>query len=256
LKETPGLVAFDVLGTAVSSVSYNCVKEGLPTVDVKVRRAMSMAINKQEIVDNVYYGYATVATSYLPPSVPYSTADTVVTAPYDVEGAKALLAEAGYPNGFSITMTISAGSPSAEETATILKAQWAKIGITLNIESLESATLTPLRREQKLEIYMSGWTSDIPDPSQQTRYYCIHEVVKCVHTGFKDEAMAEVAIAAEKEQDKTKRAELYAQVQQMHIDDCPVAPLYYYGYAVAMKDTVTGFGQIPLGNYRFDLLAK
>ena len=61
---------------------------------------------------------------------------------------------------------------------------------------------------------------------------------------------------SELEQGRAKRADMYRQIQQAYADTRPVVPLYYEGYPIAMKDSITEFVQIPLSNYRFDKVAK
>ena len=254
LNALDGIKAYVAQGTGASYLVFNHTIE--TTKDVRVRKALTMALNKEEIVQNVTYGHATVATSFLPPGVPYSIADTITVPQYDPDAAKALLADAGYPNGFGITITINAGNTAYEQMATILKGQWSKIGVDLNIVPLETGTLRPLRNNLELDLHFTGWTSDIPDPSQHVGYYCIAEASHNANTGWEDAEVEAMAKQAAVELDKGKRADLYKQIQQLYADACPVVPIYYEGYPVAMKESVTGFVQIPLGNYRFDKLAK
>ena len=254
LSDTDGLKAVVIPGTGVTGLMFNCTRAPMDKADV--RNALAMAINKQEIVDNVHYGNTQVASSFLPPGLPHSTAGSVTVPQYDPEGAKALLAEAGYPDGFKLTINIGAGNTNQEQIATILNDQFSKVGVDLTIEVMESATLRPLRDKLELDLFIGGWTSDIPDPSQQTRYYCMYEVVESIHTGWQNPDVEALVRQVEVEMDRAKREGLYKQIQQAFADDCPLVPLYYEGYPVAMKDSVIGFVEIPLGNYRFDKLSK
>ena len=254
INNTDGLMSTVIKGTGVTGLALNTTRE--PMDKVEVRQALAMAINKDEIVKNVHYGNTVAATSFLPPSVPYSADGKIDVMKFDVEGAKQKLSDAGYPDGFKLTITINAGNTNQEQISTIVKEQWSKIGVDLTIDVLEAAAMRALRNELKLDVFFGGWTSDVPDPSQQTRYWCINEVTQCIFTGWKNTQAEELALKAENEMDKAKREDLYKQIQQIHATDSPLIPIYYEGYPVAMSDKVSGFGQIPLGNYRFDNLTK
>jgi peptide/nickel transport system substrate-binding protein len=106
----------------------------------KVRQAISMAINRQAMVTAAYAGYGGPAlTGWLPSSLPPGA--NVVQTEQNVTAAKALLASAGYPHGFAMTLTYNPTQPGpqVEELAILLKAQLAQIGITLTLQNLSSA---------------------------------------------------------------------------------------------------------------------
>ena len=256
LSNTPGLTTQIIAGTGITGIVLNCVKDGFPATDVKVRQALAMAINKEEIVTNVHYGNTQAATVYLPPNMPYSAYGKIDVPSYDVEAAKALLLDAGYPNGFKMTLSITAGSTNHEQIGTILKDQFSKINVDLTLDIVEGTMLRSMRNEFTLDAFFATWTSDIFDPSWQTKYWCQYDLVACVFTGWKDDTVETLAYQAQREMDPAKRAGMYTQIQQTFADDSPLITLYYEGYPIAMKDSITGFVQIPLGNYRFDKLAK
>jgi peptide/nickel transport system substrate-binding protein len=237
--------------TEMRTFELNCV-EG-PTADVRVRRAIAMAINKEAIVKTVLAGYGTPADSFMSSAVTYYKAPNIPK--YDVEAAKALLAEAGYPDGFSSTITMVSGNTIYEQMATMVQEQLAAVGISVNIEQLEAGTHNSLRRDLKLKMFFGGWTNDIPDPSQQAGYYCVLSMANSVHTGWQNTRAEELATGAAVEMDPAKRAEMYAELQQIYADDSPTVPIYYSPFAVAMKQNISGFAQTPLGNYRFGDLA-
>jgi peptide/nickel transport system substrate-binding protein len=237
--------------TEMRCIELNCVNG--PTADIKVRQAIAMAIDREAIVKTVLFNHGTLADSYLAPAVPYySKPDTYS---YDLEKAKELLAEAGYPNGFEIKLTTVSGNANYEAMATLIKDQLSLIGINVSIELLEAGTHNELRKNLELEMFFGGWTSDIPDPSQQTGYYCQPVMANCVHTGWQNERAIELAEAAATEMDETKRADMYKEIQQIYADEVPTIPVYYAPFANAMNKNVEGFEQTPLGNYRLNAIA-
>lgn len=234
--------------TEMRCLEFNCLSG--PTADVRVRQAIAMTIDKQIIVDLVLYGYGEVADSFLAPSLPYYIeADTYDV---DIEAAKALLAEAGYADGFDITLTVTSGNTYYEQMAVIIQSQLKEIGINVSIETLETGTFNTKRTAMELEMFFGGWTSDIPDASQQTSYYCDPSMANCVHTGWSNDRVTELTKAAAIEMDETLRAEMYAEIQQIYAEECPTIPIYYAPYSVAADATVEGFVQLPTGIYRLE----
>jgi peptide/nickel transport system substrate-binding protein len=251
IEGEPSLKIVTSKSTEIVNLVLSCI-EG-PTKDVRVRKAIAMAINKDAIVKMILFGYGVPATSFIPPSVTYHSEPK--TYGYDVQAAKALLAEAGYPDGFPMTLTTIAGDAVYEQMATIVKEQLAAVGIDLKIELLEGTTFRSLRNNLKLQCIFGKWTSDIPDPSQQTTYWCDPSMTNCLNTGWVNERATELSKITAVEMDPSKRALLYAELQQIYADEVPTIPLYYAPYSVGMSANVSGFAQTPLGNYRFGDLA-
>lgn len=108
-----------------------------PLSNVLVRRAISYALDRHAIIDGAMYGYGTPIGSHFPPRNP-AYVDLTGVYPHDVAKAKALLAEAGYPNGFSMTLKLPPPS-YARRSGEIVASQLAQIGIRVSIENLEWA---------------------------------------------------------------------------------------------------------------------
>ncbi|RMF36837.1 MAG: ABC transporter substrate-binding protein [Alphaproteobacteria bacterium] len=108
-----------------------------PLDDVRVREAIAHAINRQEVIDGAYYGYGTpIGTHFAPHNPDY--VDLTALSNYDPEKSKALLAEAGYPDGFTTTLKLPPPS-YARRGGEIIAAQLAKVGIKVEISNLEWA---------------------------------------------------------------------------------------------------------------------
>jgi len=132
-------------------------KPGSPTSDVRVRKAMYMAINEQEIIDKVMFGHATLC-SQIPdhPTVGYDA--SIERFPYDPVQAKKLLAEAGYADGFTITLT----GPNDryvrdEQIEQAIASQLSKVGITVKVDSKPKAVYFPELDSHQLDFYLLGW---------------------------------------------------------------------------------------------------
>ena len=125
-------------GLNVGYLAYNTTKK--PFDDVRVRKALNMAINKKAIIDAVYLSTGIAAKNPIPPSM-WSYNDDVKDDPYDPAAAKKLLAEAGYPNGFETdlwAMPVQRPyNPNARRIAELMQADLAKIGVKAEIKRFE-----------------------------------------------------------------------------------------------------------------------
>ncbi len=219
--------------------------------DVKVRQALMMGTDFQQLIDMCLYGYGQKSNSFLSPKqLGYNTKLPEYT--YDVEGAKALLAEAGYPDGFDVTFTLRAGNALFEQIGTIIQDQWSKIGVRVNVESMDSAALRELQNDMKLDMVVGTWTDDMPDPSQLTQYLLDYETNHGFYTNWKSDACNELFAEASKEMDDAKRYELYDQIQEICHDEVALPSLFNANEIVGQRDAVTGFIQTPYGQYIFE----
>lgn len=136
-----------------------------PLSDKRVRQALSMAIDRQAIADGPYAGLAVPAVgafTFSPGSENYV---------YDVEGAKKLLADAGYANGFPLKVSYGTSRPGpvVEKSAAILRSQWAEIGVDVSLDVIANATnLTEVLQKGRYEVLMYADPVVIADPAFYT----------------------------------------------------------------------------------------
>ena len=252
LEEDANIVVSPNPATMVYWISLNTENEYLK--DQKVRQALYMATDAQQFVDMVSYGYCTPAGAVVNPSSPYC--NTELQPPVqDLEGAKALLAEAGYPNGFSLKLLLRGGNATYEQIATILQFQWSQIGVTVELDSREATAYSAARKEMDLDVIISGWSDDVPDPTSLMQFIFDFDTNCGYYTNwhYSDEWIAKNN-AATVELDEEKRAALYAEIQQMFTDEALYIPIMVVPWQNAYRLGVEGFVQTPLGNYRFDNL--
>ena len=177
----------------------------------------------------------------------------------DIEKAKELLKEAGYENGFEVTIDIRSGNSNELQEATMLKEQWAKAGVTLNIEELDGSTVSDEWYSMDFEMMFTSLTSDTADTNQFAQGISIADLKDCYHTlwsGEKQKEAEKLATEAGTEMDTAKRAEEYNQLQEICAEENPILPLYYIPFMVATRSNVKNFSQTPLGSYNFDTLVK
>ena len=253
LNDNPELVAIGLPSTQIHYIAFNTTKK--PFDDPKVRLALDYGTDKQALLNFILFGYGEVATTYASKAGMYFNYD-LKDRGYDIDKAKALLAEAGYPDGFETEILVSSGNAVYGKAAVILKEQWSKINVKVNILSLEPGLTSTKNHSMDFVVMITQWTDDMIDPSQRARFGFYFERSSCFHTGWRSDRAIELVEQGEREMDIAKREQIYLELQQIAYDELPILPLFYTPYPVAMSKNVEGFAQTPLGNYRFGNLVK
>ena len=160
-------------------ISLNDTKE--PFTNPLVRKALSLAIDREYVADTLMQGTYSPAYNFLGPGWVdtdgtsfFENANggkTYISEDFEanLEEAKALLAEAGYPNGEGLpTLTYSTNDAGYHKPlAEYLQDAWKELGVTLDVEIVEWSSFTPMRRSGDFEIARNGWVGDYSDPSNQ-----------------------------------------------------------------------------------------
>ena len=133
-----------------------------------MRQALNYATDKEAIIKGVFFGQATFANAPIPPGMYQDK--SLPGYPFDLEKAKQLMAESSAPNGFDLEMQVRSGNADYANMATIVKDQWAKIGVNVNIVNLETSVVRTNYREGNYQSMPSGWTNDMNDPTQVVNY--------------------------------------------------------------------------------------
>lgn len=145
--------------------TYIALNESIaPLDDVRVRKALQYALDRSMLLDAVYGGRGYVENGIFPHGL-YGYNPDLPEIPYDTDGAKKLLAEAGYPDGFD--MEISVKSSSNQWEMALMKqvsSMWEKIGVRAPIVVLEENEFMKLRKSGSLTCYTAMWTADFNDP--------------------------------------------------------------------------------------------
>jgi peptide/nickel transport system substrate-binding protein len=219
-----------------------------------VRQAVADSVDLKAMNTLAYQGTATPATSFLPYKMQYWDANLPART-VDLTKAKQLLAQAGYPHGFSTNIITVSGDVAGQAEALVIKADLAKIGITVNIESYELTTAYSKEQTGNYGIGERYWTNDIIDPDEVTTFGVdVTAGSEDFDTYWSDPTAASLATKARSENDATTRAQMYAQIQQAVYDQVPYLPLEYPPFRYAQGKWVSGFKVSPLGNYNNSLL--
>ena len=147
------------------STTYIALNEAVsPLNDVRVRKALQLALNRMLLLDAGYSGHGFLVNGIIPQGM-YGYNPDLPDIPYDAEEAKKLLAEAGYPEGFDLTFSVSSASSLSEMSLTrIAASMWETIGVHAQIEVLENVEFLNQRKSGSLACYSATWTADYNDP--------------------------------------------------------------------------------------------
>ncbi|WP_440873863.1 ABC transporter substrate-binding protein [Thalassotalea sp. PLHSN55] len=165
INERDDLILEAVTSFNVGYLGFNTQKA--PFDNQEVRSAIAHAINKQAIIEAVYFGHAEQATSLLPTNS-WAYNSNIKDRTYSIEFARSLLVAAGYPDGFTMdiwAMPVQrAYNPNALTMAKLIQSDLKQIGITVNIVSFEWGTFLRKLAQGEHQSVLLGWSADHPDP--------------------------------------------------------------------------------------------
>ncbi|MCY7009018.1 ABC transporter substrate-binding protein [Fusobacterium simiae] len=223
---------------SITYLGFNMKKA--PYDNPKVREAISYAIDQKPIIDTVFLGAGEAANSIIGPNV-WGYYD-VEKFTQDIEKAKALLAEAGYPNGFKAKIWVN-DNPVRRDTAVILQDQLKQIGIDLAIETVEWGAFLDGTARGDHEMYLLGWGTVTRDPD-----YGMYELTSSSTMGaagnrsfYSNPEVDKLLEAGKTELDPEKRKDIYKQIQEIVRKDIPMYMIVYPLQNVVTKKDVKNF---------------
>lgn len=255
VRRDPKLTIFSGVGFNVGFVAYNTLHA--PLNRLAVRRALDMAIDKRAIINAVYGGQASIATNPMPPAQ-WSYNDRLKDAPFSPEKARTLLKEAGFPEGFSISLWAMPVqrpyNPNARLMAEMIQHDWAQIGVQATIVSYEWGEYN--RRAKATgehDAILYGWSGDNGDPDNW-----LGTLLGCaaVHGGnlakWCDADFNSLVVKARTTSDTASRTALYQQAQVVFKQQVPFTPIAHSIVSMPVSKRVKGLSFSPLGGHRFD----
>ncbi|TPW31263.1 ABC transporter substrate-binding protein [Pararhizobium mangrovi] len=255
LKKDDSLQVLEQPGLNIAYLAYNVSQK--PFDNVKVRKALNMAVDKKAIVQSVFQGMAQVATNPIPPTM-WSYNKSVQDDPYDPDKAKQMLADAGVKNLKMNIWAMPVSRPymlNARRAAEIIQADFKKIGVTANIVSYEWGEYIKRAGQKDHDgAVMLGWTGDNGDPDN-----FLNTLLGCDGVGTSnnvaewcDKDFQSLVDKAARTTDKDERVKLYQQAQKIFKQQAPWMTIDHSTVIMPMSKKVQGFQQDPLGFHRFD----
>lgn len=146
-------------------ITYIALNESVgPLADKRVRKALQLSLNREALLDAAYSGRGSVENGIFPHGL-YGYDPDLPEIPCDPDAAKKLLEEAGYPDGFDLTVSVKSSSTQWElSLMTLASYMWEKVGVRAKIELLDENEFMRLRKSGSLSCYTATWTADYNDP--------------------------------------------------------------------------------------------
>ena len=217
----------------VQFVNLNLSSEKLQ--DVRVRKALSLAINRDELIQSIVGGAGTVPSGWLAPQTPGHDPNAPAFE-YDPEKAKALLAEAGVTN---LELSAKVRANINQKQLVAVQDYWSKIGVKLSVETEDNGVWAQDWADGSLEITAVGWFPLYADADNHMYTYFYSENAKGKSSFYNNPEFDALVSQARVEQDKQKRADLYRQADDILTrQDYATLPLYYPKNQFVAKDYV------------------
>lgn len=230
-KNTPGVVAKSVPTFAYQYMAMNTSREYL-TEDI--RHAISLAINRQVIVDQLLQGEGRIAIGPLPEDHKYFN-PALLPIEYDTEKAKAMVEAAGWDSSRELQVLVSTGNEVREKTAILIQQDLEKIGIKTKIQTLDFPTLLTNARNGEYDLCFIGSAGSV-DPSES-----VPNVTAGYMNNFaqlSDPTLGQVGESGAKEITFEARKEIYDEYQEILFQQMPMAFLYFTNDLFAYSDKV------------------
>ena len=243
----------EIMGTYY--ISLNDQEE--PFTDVRVRKALSLAIDRDYVANTIMQGIYTPATALVGPGIvdengyfmdnanggePYISDDYEA----NLEEAKSLLAEAGYPDGEGFpSITYSANDSGYHiPVAEYVQQAWGDLGITVNIDKVEWASFLPLRRAGDYDVSRNGWVMDYNDPSNMIELFT---TTNGNNDGKYSNPDFDAAVEASKVADKTVHFQKLHEAEDILMEDAAAIPVAYYTDFWLQSPSLKGTWHSPYG---------
>ena len=250
LQSTQGVNMHLFNSTQTNYLAFNETRK--PFQDVHVRRAISLAINRDALVKAVLFGHGKPANSLFPPQVPYYDPNTPGYQ-FNLAEAKKEMAQSSVPHGFSTSIVIPSGNSDYLTISTILQSELKPLGINVKINQLDPNTENQQTQNLNYDMTLTLWTMDISDPDELATFAVDPKSgAKSFFTMYNNPAVVDAAHAAERTLDTEKRQQLYNTLQTGAAKDAFMAFLYYSPYPYATTTNVHGFYVTPLGNMHME----
>lgn len=236
LQNEGSLVTGSLPGWGSAHLGFNVENPKLQ--DLRVRQAIAHAIDKTLITEEFFQGLATPAVAPIPGTVRFA-ADLDEPYPYDVAGARALLAEAGAED-LSLRLDLFQ-NPDLEAVAQVLQFSLAEIGIDLEIRVQEYSAYAETIQQDDLEMYMTSWGTVTLD-ADYTLYAFFHssEIPANNASRWADPEIDALLETGRNTPDDAVRADAYRQVQERVVEELPMVTLYYPLFTYAKRPAVEG----------------
>ena len=261
IKSTDGLKLVTMSGSRIITFQLN-QQRNPALADAKVRQAMAYAYDNNGVVEKIMKGFATAASQMSPKG--YVGYNETLPLRFDLEKAKALMAESGYPDGFEATMIAPNNRyVNDEKIAEAFVSMMSKIGIKISLKTMPKAQYWDEFDAQVADIQMIGWHSDTEDSGN---FYEFLSMCRNAETGYGqynsgnycNAKVDELTLAAQVETDMAKRAVQCQEVEKIQYDEAGFIPLHWQNLSWASKTGMNTEDIVNVMNFPYfgDLVIK
>ena len=254
IKTLEGNPDYHKVSASKASVNYLAMNQNHPILaKPEVRQAIKWAIDYKAIATNITPTVYEVHQAFLPKGFPAALND----APFqkDVAKAKALMAQAGVPEGFEIELDHQSNAPFSD-VAQALQADLGAIGIKVKLIAAEFRQVITKTRARKHQLAMLRWGSDYMDPHSNAETFCMNpdnsdnakNRTVAWRSSWQDKDLTDRAIANVKQQDANKRVKEYESMQRDHQQRSPFAIMLQQVEVAMLRKNTTGFEIGPLSD--------
>jgi peptide/nickel transport system substrate-binding protein len=243
------------VGAHVWYLGINNTKK--PLDDKRVRQALNYAVNKDAIIRDVLKGTGAVSRGPVLPGT-WGAEPNLTTYTYDPARAKKLLAEAGYPNGFSTTMWVpesGSGMQSPVAMAIVMQSNLRAVGVNVTLQTMEWGAYIAKLRTREQELFALSWAAGSEDPDM-VMYPLFHSSQWSPNGPnralYKNEKFDALLSEARRVTDQAKRAALYREAQKILADDAPWVFVDHEIQIAATSKRVQGFKLHPSFDLRVE----
>lgn len=258
LKKTPTVKVLSQPGLNIFYLAFNITKP--PFDKTLVRQAISHALNKNLYIQQAFKGFAQVAKNPIPP-IMWGFNKTIQDYDYSPEKAKDLLKQAGFPNGFTATLSYMSESrpynPNGIIVAQLMAADLAKVGVKLNLVTSPWAEYLTKARKHEFDILQMGWTGDNGDPDN-----FFNVLLSCAgvdggtnYSGWCDKRFSFLTGRARVTTNIVQRTRFYEEAQKIFKAQAPWVTIAHTTVFRAMKTDVEGYRMSPFGVDTFQSVA-
>lgn len=227
-----------------------------PFDDIRVRQAVQFALDQQEISDAATLGLASPARGAFPSLLPGFN-DSAWVYERDLERARALLAEAGYPNGFDTTIAFNSGNAQREISAVVAQAQLAEVGIRAEVQAVAWPTFVEGFQQGTMPMYVvSGLAAPVPDQFVTNTFTSTAHGTGGNYAYYSNDEVDALAAELAETVDADARQGIMDRIQEILAAELPSAYLYNAVLPYVVRAPVQGWVIYPSGDWFFNTVYK
>ncbi len=236
------------ISSSLAYVGFNLEKE--PFNDVKVRQAVSMLINQDDILQGIYEGYGVAAVGPLAPGV-FGYDDSMQPLSYDPTAAKELLAEAGFPDGFKTTIWTN-DNQQRMDMAVLIQEELKQANIEVSIEIVEWGAYLDKTANGEHDMFILGLSNPVGDADYflSQLFHSENKGVSGNRSFYNNPDVDQLIEDARKENEETKRLNLYKEVQEILIEEAPMVYVHHQAYLTGVSNQIEGYWIDSSGYYK------